>query len=69
MGLLVVCEQICESLEGRLKGILKDAICGSFKGRLKAAIEIFNHHWRDKEVGSKPHSLFVFKFFSTVLKF
>ena len=29
-------------------------ICESLEGRLKAAIVTFNHHWRAKEVGSKP---------------
>jgi hypothetical protein len=41
--LLVVEEQICESLEGRLKA----AICEILEGRLKAAIVTFNHHWSD----------------------
>jgi len=51
---LVVEEQICETLEGRLKV----AICESLEGRLKVAIVPFNHHWRVEEVGSKAHSCF-----------
>jgi hypothetical protein len=35
-----------ESLEGGLKA----TICESLEVRLKAAIVIFNHHWRAKEV-------------------
>ena len=69
MGLLVVCEQICERLEGTLKGRLKPAIYESLEGTLKASIEILNHHWRAKEVGSKSYSLFAFKKKSTMLKF
>jgi hypothetical protein len=61
--LLVLEEQIYESLEGRLKA----AICESLEGRLKAAIVTFNHHWRAEEVGSKAHSCFFF-FFSMCCK-
>jgi hypothetical protein len=50
--LLVLEEQIYESLEGRMKVV----ICKSLEGRLKATIVTFNHHWRDEEVGSKAHS-------------
>jgi hypothetical protein len=52
---------IFKSLEGILKvsigrlesleEILKASICERLEGRLKAAIVIFNHHWRAKEVG------------------
>jgi hypothetical protein len=61
--LLVVEEQICESLEGRLKA----TICESLERRLKAAIVTFNHYWRVEEVGSKAHSCLFLIFFPCVV--
>jgi hypothetical protein len=33
---------------------VEEQICESLEGRLKAAIVTFNYYWRAEEVGSKP---------------
>jgi hypothetical protein len=56
VGRLESLEETLESLDGRLKA----SICECLEGRLKASMVMFNHHWRDEEVGFKAHSCFFF---------